>query len=175
MADKEKTDLSDIRMLVLDVDGVLTDGNIIINHDGTESKRFNLHDGHGIKLWHRAGLTTALISGRETDATTERAKQLSIAHVLQGCKQKLPAFESLLSETGLTASQTAYVGDDLMDIPIVRRAGFGVAVANAVDELKRSADMVTDRDGGCGAVREVIEYILKNTGKWSELMQRYTI
>lgn len=175
MTGKEKTDLNKIKMLVLDVDGVLTDGTILINQDGTESKRFDLHDGHGIKLWHRAGGVTALISGRENNATTVRAEQLSIAHVFQNCKKKLPVYESLLAETGLSADQTAYVGDDVLDIPIVRRVALGVAVANAVDELKDAADMITQRSGGRGAVREVIEYILKNTNKWTELMQRYTV
>lgn len=159
----------------MDVDGVLTDGTISIHTDGTESKRFHLVDGHGIAMWHRAGLKTALISGRASQATTIRAEQLNIAIVHQGCKKKLPAFESLLAETSLNASQVAYIGDDLLDLPLVKRAGLGVAVANAVEELRESADYITTASGGCGAVREVIEHILKNTGKWDDLMQRYLV
>ncbi|HEG43693.1 MAG TPA: phenylphosphate carboxylase subunit delta [Phycisphaerales bacterium] len=162
-------------MLVMDVDGVLTDGTVMIHPDGTESKKFHLLDGHGIKMWHRTGLKTALISGRASQATTVRAEQLNIAIVHQGCKKKLPAFESLLEETSLDASQVAYIGDDLLDLPLVKRAGFGVAVANAVEELRQSADYITSVPGGCGAVREVIEHILKNTGKWDDLMQRYLV
>jgi 3-deoxy-D-manno-octulosonate 8-phosphate phosphatase (KDO 8-P phosphatase) len=175
MPEKHKTDLSKIKILVLDVDGVLTDGTVIINADGTESKKFNLLDGHGIKMWQRAGLKVALISGRASEATTVRAQQLNIEYVMQGCKKKLPAFELLLEETKLSADQVAYIGDDLLDIPLVRRAGLGVAVSNAVDELKKEADMVTTVDGGSGAVREVIEYILKNTGQWQQLMERYLV
>jgi 3-deoxy-D-manno-octulosonate 8-phosphate phosphatase (KDO 8-P phosphatase) len=175
MTGKAKIDLNDIRLLALDVDGVLTDGAIIISADGSEAKRFSLHDGHGIKLWHRAGLQTAFISGREAAATTVRAEQLSIKYVMQGQTRKLPAFEALLEQAGVRASQVAYVGDDLLDIPLVVRAGLGVAVANAVQELKDRADMVTEKGGGAGAVREVIEYILKHTGRWEGLMERYEV
>ena len=175
MPDKQKINLSKIKMLIVDVDGVLTDGSVIINPDGTESKKFNLLDGHGIKMWHRVGLKLAVISGRASEATTVRAKQLQIEYVFQGCKKKLPVFEQLLKETKLTAEQVAYIGDDLLDIPLVVRAGLGVAVANAVEELKQKADLITTVPGGSGAVREVIEYILKNTGKWQGLMERYLI
>ncbi len=169
------TDLSKIQLLILDVDGVLTDGGIIVHSDGTESKRFSVLDGHRIKLWQRSGGLTAIISGRETAATTIRAEQLGITHVLQGCLEKLPAFEKLLAKVGLTPEQTAYVGDDLMDIPLVRRVGFGSAVANAADELKKHADFITQRAGGDGAVAEVIEYLLKKKMKWDELMERYRV
>ncbi len=175
MTGKPKGDLREIRLLALDVDGVLTDGTIILSADGSESKRFNLHDGHGIKLWHRAGFKTALISGREAEATGVRARQLSINYVMQGQIQKLPAFESVLEQAGVEPLQVAYVGDDLLDIPLVVRAGLGAAVADAVEELKDRADMITDRGGGAGAVREVIEYILKATGRWEALMERYEV
>ena len=170
-----KINLSEIKMLITDVDGVLTDGTIIISADGTESKKFNLLDGHGIKMWHRAGLATAFISGRDTPATSIRAEQLNINYVFQGCKKKLPAFEELLEKAGLSEDQVAYIGDDLMDLPLVKRAGLGVAVAGSASELKEVADYVTTAQGGSGAVREVIEYILKDTGKWQELMQRYMV
>lgn len=168
-------DLSGIQLLILDVDGVLTDGGIVVHSDGTESKRFSVLDGHRIKLWQRAEGQIAVISGRETAATTIRAKQLGISLVMQGCLEKLPAFEQLLKKVGLTPEQTAYVGDDLMDIPLVRRAGFGVAVANAADDLKKHADFITQRKGGDGAVAEVIEHLLKKNMKWEKLMERYLV
>lgn len=164
-----------LQLLIMDVDGVLTDGGIVIHSDGTESKRFHVIDGHRIKLWQRAGLKTAIISGRETAATSLRAEQLGITHVVQGAKEKLPAFEELLSTLNLTADQVACVGDDLMDIPLVRRAGLGVAVANAAEELKHAADYITTRPGGSGAVAEVIESVLKKSQRWEPLMERYRV
>ena len=171
----DKINLSEIKMLITDVDGVLTDGTIIISADEAESKKFNLLDGHGIKMWHRAGLATAFISGRDAPATSIRAEQLNINYVFQGCKKKLPVFEELLEKAGLSENQVAYIGDDLMDLPLVKRAALGVAVADSVGELKDAADYVTTAKGGSGAVREVIEYILKDTGKWQELIQRYMV
>lgn len=166
-------DLTEIKLLVLDVDGVLTDGTLIMNSDGSESKSFNTLDGHGIRMWRRAGLQVAIISGRESEPTRRRAAQLDIEHVFQDCHFKLPVIEELLAKLHLTPEKVAYVGDDLPDVPVIRYVGFGVAVANAVDEVKQHADYVTTRPGGRGAVREVIEHILKGTGKWSELMERY--
>ncbi len=168
-----KTDLADIQMLVMDVDGVLTDGTLIINADGSESKFFNSMDGHGIRMWQRAGLKVAFISGRASEPTQRRAEQLQIEYVFQDCHNKLPVFEKLFEQLGLSPDKVAYIGDDLTDLPAIRYAGFGVAVANAVDEVKQYADYVTTRPGGSGAVREVIEYILKNTGRWQQLMTRY--
>lgn len=168
-------DLSKIKLLIMDVDGVLTDGGIIIHSDGAESKRFHVMDGHRIKMWQRTERQTGIISGRDSMATTLRAKQLGIPHVMQGCLKKLPAFEELLEKTQMTPDQVAFVGDDLMDIPLVRRAGLGVAVANADDELKKHADFVTQRPGGEGAVAEVIECILKKSGDWDGLMERYLV
>jgi len=168
-------DLSIIKLLVLDVDGVLTDGGIIIHSDGTESKRFHVMDGHRIKMWHRAGGLSAIISGRQSEATSLRAGQLDISHVMQGCLQKLSALEQLMQTTGLALDQIACIGDDVVDIPLIRRVGFGAAVANAAEELKKNADFVTQRSGGDGAVGEVIEYLLKNNHKWDALMERYLI
>ena len=168
-------DFSKIKMLATDVDGVLTNGTVIISSDGTESKAFHLLDGHGIKMWHRAGFQTAMISGRASGATTVRAEQLNIGFVRQGYKKKLPAFEELLAEASLTADEVIYIGDDLLDLPLVKRAGYGVAVANAVDELKEAADYITKKPGGEGAVREVIEQVLKSLGKWDKLMERYLV
>jgi 3-deoxy-D-manno-octulosonate 8-phosphate phosphatase (KDO 8-P phosphatase) len=168
-----KVNLADIEMLVMDVDGVLTDGTLIINGDGTESKSFNSMDGHGIRMWQRAGLKVALISGRASEPTTLRAEQLQIEYVFQDCHHKLPVFKELLEQIGLSLDKVAYIGDDLTDLPVITYAGFGVTVANAVDEVKQYADYVTTRPGGSGAVREVIEYILKNSGIWRQLLTRY--
>ncbi len=166
-------DFAKIKLLALDVDGVLTNGTLIINADGSESKFFNSLDGHGIRMWQRAGLKVALISGRASLPTERRAEQLQIEYVFQDCHYKLPVVEQLAGQLGLLPENIAFVGDDLTDMPVIRYVGFGVAVANAVDEVKQCADYVTTRPGGSGAVREVIEYILKNSGRLQELMKRY--
>jgi len=166
-------DLTKIQLLALDVDGVLTDGTLIINADGSESKFFNSLDGHGIRMWQGAGLKVALISGRASVPTERRAEQLQIEYVFQDCHDKLPVVEQLAGQLDLSPENIAFIGDDLMDMPVMRYVGFGVAVANAVDEVKQCADYITTRPGGSGAVREVIEYILKNSGRWQELMKRY--
>jgi 3-deoxy-D-manno-octulosonate 8-phosphate phosphatase (KDO 8-P phosphatase) len=173
MAGKTKTNLLEIKLLVLDVDGVLTDGTLIVNADGSESKSFSVLDGHGIKLWKRAGLKVAFLSGRIAEATEHRARRLEVDYCLQDCRDKLPALEKLLKQANLAPQAVAYIGDDLPDLPPMLYAGFAVAVANAVDEVKQHADFVTTRPGGSGAVREVVEYILKSTGKWDKLMERY--
>jgi 3-deoxy-D-manno-octulosonate 8-phosphate phosphatase (KDO 8-P phosphatase) len=165
--------LREIEMLAMDVDGVLTDGTLVIHADGSESKCFNSLDGHGIRMWKRAGLDVALISGRASEPTKRRAEQLQIKHVFQDCHFKLPVFERFLEQIGLPPEKVAYIGDDLTDLPVIRYAGFGIAVANAAAEVKRYADYVTVRPGGAGAVREVIEHILKESGRWQELMRRY--
>ncbi len=175
MQDNSRIAWHDFKLLVSDVDGVLTDGSVLLHADGTESKRFNLQDGHGIRMWKRAGLEMALLSGRASPATSRRAEQLQIEHVIEGAKTKLPQLKSLLERLGVTPAQTVYVGDDLLDIPPVHHVGLGVAVANAVFELKRVADMVTEKAGGEGAVREVIEVVLKRSGRWDALMERYRV
>ena len=124
-------------------------------------------------MWQRAGLKVAFLSGRPSEPVKCRAEQLEIDYCVQDCHNKLDALEKLLEQSGLSAERIAYVGDDLTDLPVVRYVGFGVAVANAVDEVKQYADYVTTRAGGSGAVREVIEYILKNSGRWQGLMKRY--
>ena len=173
MTAKPKINLSDIQLLVLDVDGVLTDGTVIINADRSEAKSFNILDGHGIRMWQRAGLKTAFLSGRYSEPTAVRAEHFEIEYVFQDCHDKLPFLEELVEQLGLSPRNIAYIGDDLTDMPPIRYAGFGVAVANAVDEVKDCADFVTTRPGGSGAVREVIEHILKSTGQWKDLMKRY--
>ena len=173
MRQKHKFDLADIQLLALDVDGVLTDGTLVINADGSESTFFCGLDGHGIRMWQRAGLKVAFLSGRSCESTKHRAEQLEVDYCFQNCYDKLPILKELLEKSGIRKEAVAYIGDDLTDLPVIRYVGFGVAVANASDEVKRYADYVTSRPGGSGAVREVIEYILKETGKWQQLMERY--
>ena len=175
MSDDLQEKLDKIEMLILDVDGVLTDGTLVIGSDGSETKLFNALDGHGIRLWQRAGMETAIISGRTSPPTVQRARQLDIEYVFEEVHFKLDKLKEFLAEVDLSPEQVAFIGDDLPDLPVIRYVGFGVAVANAVAEVKHYADYVTDRSGGRGAVREVVELILKSTGKWSPLMERYTL
>ena len=162
------------RLLMMDVDGVLTDGRIIQDSHGHELKVFDVKDGHGIVMAHRAKLRTALISGRASETTTRRAQELGIELVFQKIWNKLEVYEKILAETHFTPDQVAYIGDDLVDIPLLRRVGLAVAVADAVDEVKAAAHLVTQRPGGQGAVRELIELILRAQGHWGTLLERYT-
>jgi len=170
---KRSKDLSQIQLLVLDVDGVLTDGALIINDDGSESKCFNSLDGHGIRMWKRAGLKVAFLSGRNSNPTKHRARQLEVDYCLQDCHDKLSALNSLAAQSGIVPKAMAYVGDDLPDLPVMKAVQFSAAVANAVELVKQTADYVTAKAGGCGAIREVIEYLLKKTGKWSQAVEKY--
>jgi 3-deoxy-D-manno-octulosonate 8-phosphate phosphatase (KDO 8-P phosphatase) len=164
-----------IRVLLMDVDGVLTDGRIwlLSRRDGTASeiKGFSAYDGAGLKLARAAGLRTGLITGRESSAVAQRARECEIEFVYQGRATKLGAYEEILRATGANDREVAYVGDDLPDLPLLQRAGFAVAVANAAPEVKRAAHYVTSRAGGEGAVREVIELIVKAQGKWIDASQ----
>lgn len=162
------------RLLIMDVDGVLTDGRIIQDCHGHELKVFDVKDGHGIVMAHRAKLRTALISGRESESLTRRAEELGIELVFQKIWNKLEVYERILADTLLTHDEVGYIGDDVIDIPVLRRVGLAVAVADAVDEVKAAAHMVTQRAGGKGAVREVLEFILKAQGHWDTLLERYT-
>ena len=165
--------LAAIELLVLDVDGVLTDGRIVLDRRGEEIKAFHVRDGSGMKYWKRAGGKLALISGRGSPAIEHRARELDVDAVRLNAKHKLPAFEEVLEELGLRPERAAMVGDDLPDLPVLLRCGFGVAVADAVAEVREHAAYVTTAPGGSGAVREVIEMILKRTGKWERILARY--
>ncbi|MGA2070872.1 MAG: HAD hydrolase family protein [Sedimentisphaerales bacterium] len=165
--------LDEIKMLALDVDGVLTNGTIFVDSRGRETKSFSIIDGHGIKMWKRAGLKIAFLSGRASAATKYQAGELAVDFCLNGRRDKLKGLKELIKISKTPASQIAYVGDDLPDLPVIRCAGFSAAVANAVDEIKRAADYVTKRKGGQGAVREIIEYILKKTGRWDAIVKKY--
>src|SRR3984893_9612217 len=160
-----------IRVLIMDVDGVLTDGHVwlLSRRDGTASeiKGFSAYDGAGLKLARAAGLRTGLITGRESSAVSQRARECEIEFVYQGRATKLGSYEEILRATGASDREVAYVGDDLPDLPLLKRVGLAVAVANAAPEVKRAAHFVTSRSGGEGAVREVIELIVKAQGKWA--------
>jgi 3-deoxy-D-manno-octulosonate 8-phosphate phosphatase (KDO 8-P phosphatase) len=165
--------LDAIKMLVLDVDGVLTDGTILVDARGRESKSFSIIDGHGIKLWKRTGMKIAFLSGRKSASTAQQAKELAVDFCLNGRRDKLKGLEELVNISKTPVENIAYVGDDLPDLPVILRVGFSAAVANAVDEIKKAADYIAKRKGGQGAVREIIEFILKKTGRWNALVKRY--
>ena len=165
--------LESIRAVICDVDGVLTDGTIYLGPEGIELKGFHAWDGAGIKYLLRSDIQVALLTCRESEVVARRAAELGIAHVRQGAKSKEPAYDELLDELGTTDAETCYVGDDLVDIPVLRRAGCGVAVADARPEARAVADYVTEARGGKGAVREIAERILKAQGKWAAVVSRY--
>ena len=165
---------SRIKLLLMDCDGVLTDGRIWLTDDGMDQKSFNTHDGLGLALLHRAGLRSGVISGRTSRGLERRAGELEIQFVRQGDPNKVAAFEEILRAAGVGENEVAFVGDDLTDIPLMLRVHLAVAVADAVEEVKSVAHFVTRRDGGRGAVREVVELILKAQGRWSDLVEHYT-
>ena len=164
-----------IKMLILDVDGVLTDGRIIWTSSAEEMKLFNVQDGVGIILAKRAGLKIAIISARKSKVTEIRAKELKITEVYQSIESKLVAYKRLIDKYELAEEEVAYIGDDLHDIPVLRRVGFAVATANAQEEAKQVSHYVTEKNGGEGAVREVINMILKAKGLWDKAVEKYYI
>ena len=162
-----------VKLLVLDVDGVMTDGRIIYTDGGEEVKAFDVRDGHGIKLLIKGGIDVAILTGRESKVVLHRAKDLGIGSVYQGAKDKLRIFEEMLRNKALSYKDVCYVGDDLVDLPVLKRVGLSVAVFDADDELKSHVDYVTKRPAGRGAVREVCELILRAQGKWEEATAPY--
>jgi 3-deoxy-D-manno-octulosonate 8-phosphate phosphatase (KDO 8-P phosphatase) len=163
----------DIKLLVLDVDGVLTDGRLWYGNTGEELKAFHIQDGLGIKLLLRSGVDIAIITGRRSALVARRAKELGIRHVIQGREDKLAALETMRTELGIELEQIAYVGDDLPDLSAIRAAGLGIAVANAVAVVAEHAAHKTVRCGGDGAVREVCELILHAQGKLDGIVEQY--
>jgi 3-deoxy-D-manno-octulosonate 8-phosphate phosphatase (KDO 8-P phosphatase) len=157
-----------IEMLVLDVDGVLTDGSIIYGDDGTELKAFHVRDGSGLKIWLASGKKACLLTGRSSPILTRRAAELGLTAVVQGSHDKLPAFRELLVQHNVRAEQTAYAGDDVPDLPVLAACGLALAPADACPEARALAHYVTQLPGGRGAVREVIEWLLRAQGRWSE-------
>ena len=161
-----KDALKKIRVVAMDVDGVLTDGRIIMDSNGVETKNFDVQDGFGIVFLQKCGIKTAIISARESGVVIRRARDLKIDKVYVGVYPKLSAYEDLLKEFNVTDEEVCFIGDDLADLSVMRRCGFSVAVANAVFEIKQIADHVTVARGGYGAVRETIEMILQAQGLW---------
>ncbi|MDP9131255.1 MAG: HAD hydrolase family protein [Candidatus Binatota bacterium] len=161
---------ANIRLLLLDVDGVLTDGRIIIDDRGVETKHFHVRDGQGISLLKRSGIEVGFITGRSSQVVRHRANDLRVALLFQGVQDKLRVYERLKKKRRLTDAQIAYVGDDIIDLPVLRRVGLAVMVGDGSAELKPFADYVTVARGGMGAVREVAELILNAQNKWTDLL-----
>ena len=162
-----------IKLLLLDVDGVLTDGGIIIDDRGLETKRFDVRDGLGIALLIRAGIKVGFITGRSSRVVTRRARELKVRMVYQGVQDKPTVYAKIKKRMRLTDDQVAYVGDDIVDLPLLKSAGLGVVVRDGGPELQRRVDYVTRTPGGRGAVREIAELLLKSQGKWNNLTWRY--
>ncbi len=162
-----------IKLLILDVDGVLTDGNIILDNEGNEFKAFHVRDGHGIKMLIRAGIQVAIISGRQSKVVERRAQELGITEVYQKCYDKTDAYERIKKKFSLKDVEVAYVGDDIVDLPLMRRVGLSFAVADSSDEVKSHATAVTKNRGGRCAAREVTDLILKAKGLWDGIINEY--
>ena len=162
-----------IEMLVVDVDGVLTDGSIVLGENGAEIKRFHVRDGSALTFWRKAGKNTAIISGRTSPAVATRAKELGVSTVIQGIKDKWTAYRRLLGEVGVAPGQVSCIGDDIPDYPLLAHAGLAVAVADACSEIRAKAHYVTTAAGGRGAVREVVELILRCQGRWHEAIESF--
>ncbi len=162
-----------IKLAIFDVDGVLTDGRLYFLTDGSEFKTFNTLDGQGIKMLINSGVRTAIISGRSTPVVEKRANNLGIQHLYQGREDKLVVLDELLGELGLNYAQVAYLGDDLPDLPVIRRVGLGMAVANAASFVRQHADGVTEARGGEGAAREFCELIMRAQGSLEAALDAY--
>ncbi len=165
--------LAAIKLLLLDVDGILTDGRIVYDNNGNEFKAFDVKDGHGLKLLQRAGIRIGIITGRSSAVVQRRATELGIDILYQGALSKLEPYNEILAAEGLTDAQVAYMGDDVVDLPILRRVGFSATVADAVADVLPLVDYVTQRKGGRGAVREVCDMLLRASGQWDSLTRRY--
>lgn len=164
-----------ITWLVLDVDGVLTDGRVYLGAQGEVMQAFHVHDGLGLRLWACAGHGTAVISGRVSAAVARRCADLGITHVYQGARDKRAVFEALLRETGTEAQRVCVCGDDLLDVPLMQAAGLAAAVGDAALDVRAAAHLVTERGGGSGAVRELIEVLLRAQQVWSTVTTRYYV
>lgn len=162
-----------VQMLMLDVDGVLTDGSILYSEDGKEIKVFNVLDGHGIVMLKKAGIKTVIVSGRKSKALKKRAQELGIKDIYQGVFDKTKILKVLISKAGIKKENVCYMGDDITDIALLKDVGFSVSVPNGTKEVKRIVDYITKKKGGNGAVREVAEMILKAKGLWREILHNY--
>jgi 3-deoxy-D-manno-octulosonate 8-phosphate phosphatase (KDO 8-P phosphatase) len=162
MTDNASDSARQVRLLIVDIDGVLTDGGLQFDNRGEEYKTFNSLDGHGIRMMLENGIEVAVITGRKSEIVEHRMRDLGVRQIYQGYRDKLPAFEKLLQDSGLAPDQVAYIGDDLPDLPIMQRVGFAVAVQNAHSFVKQNCDWITDTAGGKGAVREATDFILES-------------
>ncbi len=165
--------LAKIKMLILDVDGVMTDGGILMDSDGREMKKFNVRDGHGLVMIQRHGIQVAILTGRTSAVVEHRARDLRISEVYQGALNKKEVLATILEKNRLAPEEIAYMGDDIVDIPVLKMVGFSAAVADALDVVKRSVDFVTVQPGGKGAVREVCEMLLMAQGHCAQVSARY--
>ncbi len=165
--------LKNIKMLILDVDGVMTDGRVIMDDSGREIKNFDVRDGHGIKLIQRYGIKVVLLTGRKSEVVLCRARDLEIKEVYQKVFNKKEVFAKILLKNKLDCDAVAFIGDDIVDIPVLKAVGFSVAVADALDAVKKSVNYITQNKGGRGAVREVCEMLLQAQGKWPEIAAKY--
>ena len=165
--------LQKVKLLILDVDGVMTDGRIIMDYKGREMKNFDVRDGHGLKIIQRYGIKVAILTGRQSKVVEHRARDLEINDVYQGALNKKDVFGKILERHKLSAGAVAFMGDDIVDIPVLKRVGFSAAVADALDIVKKSVDYITVNRGGHGAVREICEMILQAQGKWPEIAAKY--
>ena len=165
--------LTQVKMLLLDVDGVMTDGRIIMDSEGRELKNFDVRDGHGLVMLQRYGLKVGILTGRTSAVVDHRARDLKITEVYQGALNKKEVFEKILINNRLSAREVAFVGDDIVDIPVLKQVGFSAAVADALDIVKQAVDYVTVRQGGHGAVREICEMILQAQNRWPDVASRY--
>jgi 3-deoxy-D-manno-octulosonate 8-phosphate phosphatase (KDO 8-P phosphatase) len=159
-----------VKLLLFDVDGVLTDGKILMHPDGTESKQFDIKDGTGLVWAQRAGLKVGVLSARSSAATTQRAAQLGITIVHQGVPSKIRAYDAILRQHGLTDADVAYMGDDVLDLPVITRAGLSASPSDAVEEVRTRVDYVSRASGGAGAARELVELVLKSQDRWERLL-----
>ena len=162
---------SRVRVLLLDVDGVLTDGRLHMRSDGSEGRSFHVRDGLGVRMAQRGGLTCGIISGRDSRVVAARAAELDITEIHQGILDKVGCFEKIRTRLELAGEQFCFVGDDLLDLPLMRRIGFAAEPGNAAPEVREAAHYVTLADGGRGAVREVIDLVLRATGKWNQITE----
>lgn len=164
-----------IELILSDVDGVMTDGGIRLVDDGRQIVSFHIRDGMGIRLWREAGKRFGIVTGRDVEAVRRRAADLKIDVVRLGIDDKLPAVDAIATELGLWREQICYIGDDLLDLRAIQVVGLGVSVADAPEEVRKAAKYTTSVRGGDGAVRELVEVILKNTGRWEEVLRRYGV
>lgn len=162
-----------IRLLLSDVDGVLTDGLVTIDNQGVESKQFHIRDGQGIRLWQHAGGQFGIVTGRSSQVVKLRAAELDIEILRQGVKDKWPTVQEICEQTGIPSECVCYVGDDLPDLATIEQVGLGVAVADAAEEVRQAADYVTQIAGGQGAIREIVELVLKTSNRWDAAFRKY--